>query len=101
MSCWRGWTGGAPARPAHDGAGMIRRALQPGGRDAEGKLHDFCADHYADLLGYVRAAFPWGEPGTILAQYPGPRVWQCELLGIRFGQRDGAEHSLPAIPLTA
>jgi hypothetical protein len=46
---------------------------------AEEKLTDFCAEHYADPLGFVLAAFPWGEPGP-LANYAGPDTWQAEFL---------------------
>lgn len=30
-----------------------------------------------DPLGYVLYAFPWGQPGTELAQHAGPRAWQA------------------------
>lgn len=33
-----------------------------------------------DPLGYVLYAFPWGEEGTELADEPGPRDWQREVL---------------------
>jgi len=33
-----------------------------------------------DPLGFVRRAFPWGGPGTVLARDPGPRPWQAEVL---------------------
>jgi hypothetical protein len=34
---------------------------------------------YADPLGYVLYAFPWGVPGTALAEFPhGPDKWQRE-----------------------
>lgn len=48
-------------------------------RDFEGELHDFCADHYADPLGWVRGAFPWGEDGSLVA-FKEPDTWQCEFL---------------------
>ena len=48
-------------------------------RDFEAELHDFCAEHYADPLNWVRAAFPWGEPGP-LAAYAEPDRWQCAFL---------------------
>ena len=31
-------------------------------------------------LGFVRYAFPWGQPGTALAGDAGPEPWQCEVL---------------------
>ncbi|MGE3650865.1 MAG: hypothetical protein AB7G10_21215, partial [Reyranellaceae bacterium] len=34
-----------------------------------------------DPLGFVRHAFPWRQPGTVLAQDQGPRDWQAEILG--------------------
>lgn len=49
-------------------------------RNAEDELHEWASEHYADPLGYVRAAFPWGEEGTALWAYKEPRIWQCEFL---------------------
>lgn len=31
-----------------------------------------------DPEGYVRYAFPWGEKGTPLERFDGPRTWQCD-----------------------
>jgi hypothetical protein len=45
--------------------------------DAE--LHDQVAEFYADPLGFVVFAYPWGEPGE-LANYEGPDDWQREFL---------------------
>ncbi len=36
--------------------------------------------YYADPFGFVNFAFPWGEPGSPLASYTGPDVWQAEFL---------------------
>ena len=33
-----------------------------------------------DPPGFVLFAFPWGDPGTVLADVAGPRQWQRELL---------------------
>ena len=33
-----------------------------------------------DPLGFVLWAFPWGQPGTLLADETGPDDWQCEQL---------------------
>jgi hypothetical protein len=33
-----------------------------------------------DPLTWVRAVFPWGEPGTFLEKYDGPDEWQTEFL---------------------
>jgi hypothetical protein len=38
------------------------------------------AQCYHDPLLYVQIAYPWGQPGTALADHPGPDDWQCELL---------------------
>lgn len=35
---------------------------------------------YADPLGYVYFAFPWGKKGTRLEKQEGPDVWQIEVL---------------------
>lgn len=48
--------------------------------DLDAELEEFVGQYYGDPLGYVRAAFPWGEEGSILAAYKEPRRWQCELL---------------------
>lgn len=37
------------------------------------------AEFYADPLGYVLYAFPWGEPGP-LEDFTGPDIWQSEQL---------------------
>lgn len=68
-------------------------------RDFESELHDFCSEHYADPLGWVRGAFPWGEPGLLQA-YKEPAPWQCEFfewLGHEITQRqfDGVHAVLP------
>ncbi len=70
-------------------------------RTPEEELHDEVAAHYADPLGYVRMAFPWGEPDLPLAAYKEPRVWQCEFLEwlgaeIRARKFDGI-HPVPPI----
>lgn len=36
------------------------------------QLQQLCADCYADPLGFVMAAFPWGEPDTLLERELGP-----------------------------
>jgi len=55
---------------------MLSSALS---RNAEAELHDAVAEYYADPLGYVRFAFPWGEPGP-LAAYREPQPEQSEFL---------------------
>jgi hypothetical protein len=59
---------------------LARREVRQAVRHAEMELHDLAAEFYADPLGYVMVAFPWGEEGTPLATYKEPRVWQCEFL---------------------
>lgn len=71
----------------------------PTSRDFEAELHDFCAEHYANPLGWVRGAFAWGEPGP-LQPYDEPDIWQCEFLewlGHEITQRqfDGVHAVLP------
>jgi len=48
--------------------------------DNETQLAIDIANFYADPLGYVRYAFPWGVKSTVLAQEDGPDVWQEEEL---------------------
>lgn len=43
------------------------------------------AKYYADPLGFVLMAYPWGVKGGPLEQYPGPDVWQADFLK-RLGQ---------------
>lgn len=64
------------------------------------ELADEVAKYYADPLGFVRFAFPWGEDGP-LKDYDGPDEWQTEFLrslGERVRERafDGI-HAVPAI----
>lgn len=44
------------------------------------KLMDFATDCVDDPLRFVTLAFPWGDPGTILAGHDGPDTWQSALL---------------------
>jgi hypothetical protein len=50
------------------------------GTDLKHTLIDQVASYALDPLGFVLFAFPWGEPGTELANSTGPRDWQRELL---------------------
>lgn len=43
-------------------------------------LIEFAASCVDDPLKFVLAAFPWGEPGTLLAREPGPDTWQVDVL---------------------
>jgi hypothetical protein len=49
-------------------------------RNAEEELHDAVAEFYGDPLGYVRFAFPWGQPGTLLQAYTDVQPEQAEVL---------------------
>lgn len=49
-------------------------------RDAEIKIAETMANYHADPWGFVMFAFPWGRPGTDLADFPdGPDQWQIDL----------------------
>ena len=43
-------------------------------------LREQIAKFYADPLGFVLFAYPWGEPGTDLANQSGPDDWQRRIL---------------------
>ena len=43
-------------------------------------LSDEMARYYADPLGFVLWAFPWGQKGTPLEDFPGPDEWQAQEL---------------------
>ena len=43
-------------------------------------LAEHVAEFYADPLGFVLFAYPWGEPGGPLAQASGPDEWQRDFL---------------------
>src|SRR6267154_4772014 len=63
--------------------------------DADLMLADELAGFYADPLGLVKFAYPWGEPGP-LAAYTGPDDNQIEFLNslgeeVRTGKRAGVE----------
>lgn len=45
----------------------------------DNELADFVSQFYADPLGFVRACYPWGEPGP-LQDYDGPDEWQTQVL---------------------
>jgi hypothetical protein len=49
-----------------------------------GKINDNLAgeiaEFYADPLGFVLVAYPWGVPGTPLEHHDGPDTWQRECL---------------------
>jgi len=47
---------------------------------SEDELVDFIAQFYSDPLGFVLAAYPWGEKGTALEKHTGPDEWQTQFL---------------------
>lgn len=58
------------------------------------ELADEVANYYADPLGFVLFAYPWGEPGS-LVDHAGPDKWQERFLGdlgdeVRANGFDGA-----------
>lgn len=71
-------------------------------RDFEAELVDFCAEHYADPLRWVRGAFEWGLPGP-LAPFKEPDFWQCEFLDWLGGeiQSRGFDGVEPVAPIRA
>lgn len=46
----------------------------------QAELAEFVGQFYDDPLGFVLACYPWGEPGTSLADQKGPDTWQIEAL---------------------
>lgn len=50
-------------------------------RKAEKALVNFIAEYTHDPLGFVLAAFPWGEPGSDLQSESGPDTWQRDIMG--------------------
>ncbi len=45
---------------------------------ADEEFLDWLAGFYDDPLGFVQQVYPWGEPGTLLAEETGPDTWQVE-----------------------
>lgn len=69
------------------------------------ELADQVAEFYADPLGFVKFAYPWGEPGP-LERYSGPDEWQCDFLTelgelVRARKFDGRTPVLPIRMSTA
>lgn len=46
----------------------------------DARLTDEIAEYYADPLGFVLCAYPWGEPDSPLAKFRGPDTWQRKFL---------------------
>jgi len=64
--------------------------------NVERQLLDAVGGFALDPLGFVRFAYPWGEPGTELAEATGPREWQARLLH-QLGRRLREGHQLGRI----
>ena len=67
-------------------------------RDLE--LAEFVSGFYSDPLGFVLAAYPWGEPGP-LERYDGPDEWQREHLtaiGLEVAEREITREELGRSP---
>jgi len=47
--------------------------------NSDRQLVEDMAKFYADPAGFVRYAFPWGQPG-LLSRHEGPDAWQLEFL---------------------
>lgn len=60
--------------------------------DLEKQLIEAIDSFADDFEGFVRFAFPWGEPGTELEDHDGPDKWQLE-------QMDSIKHHLETNPL--
>ena len=48
--------------------------------DIDIQLAEEISQFYDDPLGFVRFAYPWGEPGTSLQGFDGPDDWQVDVL---------------------
>src|SRR5262245_24723018 len=57
----------------------------PAGAASRRHLQQVIGRHRFDPLGFVMFAFPWGKPGTALANEKGPEPWQREVL-VRVGR---------------
>jgi hypothetical protein len=72
---------------------------------AERELAKAVGDYYADPLGFVLFAYPWGKPGA-LERYNGPDTWQADFLGqlgeeVRSRRFDGFNPVMPVRFTTA
>lgn len=78
------------AADASDAAGRL---------DPEAALLDILERSYADPEYFVHAMYPWGEPGTVLAQESGPDEWQTTILrtiGDQVAARLEGQEDLPS-----
>ena len=65
---------GVAGRRRREGEEMLAAA------DLDKRLHGEIGALRFDPLGYVMYAFPWGMPGTALADEQGPEPWQRDIL---------------------
>jgi hypothetical protein len=64
-----------------DGLDLVAPSLRSDGANAMTEdLLAWLAEVSNDPLAFALGAFPWGEPGTILAKYDGPLAWQREIM---------------------
>ena len=61
------------------GRGPCAKQRQVSEDDGSGLL-EAVASYTHDPLGFVLFAFPWGVPGSPLADRSGPEAWQCRVL---------------------
>lgn len=59
---------------------MTQRSSGSPAVDYEDRLRELAARLSHDPLGFVKAAYPWGEPGSFLEKHPGPDEWQTNIL---------------------
>jgi hypothetical protein len=75
---------GRPGGAEHDHFKVPVREASLVAKEVKGSpieaLFDGLERYRQDPLGFVLWAFPWGEPGTPLAEMDGPEVWQREQL---------------------
>lgn len=67
-------------------ATAVTRPAKASAGHPELRLHREIGAFRFDPLGFVLYAFPWGQPGTALADESGPEPWQRDLLD-RLGRR--------------
>ena len=66
------------------------------------RLVELVAEYHHDPLGFVRVAYPWGEPNTLLEGHDGPDHWQTKFLKelgaeVRRNAFDGRHPVMPVL----
>lgn len=78
--------------------------MQPKSKPASTKIDreiaEFVAKYAHDPAGFVRVAFPWGQPGTPLEKFSGPEPWQIEHME-EIGRRLRANPHMPIMEAIA